>query len=157
MQGREHPRSEREVVSVSEIVWNIGGSELAAGEEIAIEITADGGAQIDEVELIHVATVHGQHGGGKTMVDVVRIAIGGANHGGGLSGGKRACFGTVLGVERAEHVVVRSVFLNDENDVIDLLNAGRRLKLGYGDWGRGKQQKKEDSGATTSGRHDRYS
>jgi hypothetical protein len=73
------------------------------------------------------------------MVDIVRISIGGAAHWDHLSSRKLACFRAIRCVEGAKHVVVGSVFLDKENDVIDFLNSGwpsALLRTGEGNGGK---------------------
>jgi hypothetical protein len=73
------------------------------------------------------------------MVDVVRISIGGAAHWDHLSSRKLACFRAIRCVEGAKHVVVGSVFLDKENNVIDFLNSGgpgALLRTGEGNGGK---------------------
>jgi len=58
------------------------------------------------------------------LLAVVWIAIGGAGHRDRLSRGKSAGFCSILRRICPEHVVERAIFLNDENHVIDFLDAG---------------------------------
>jgi hypothetical protein len=152
MQRGEHPCPQREVPRITEIVGDVGGGELAAGEKVAVEIAAVDVAQVDEVELVHLTTVHGQYRRGETVVDIVGIAVGGAAHRDNLSGGKGAFFCAVGGVKRAEHVVVSAVFFNDEDDMIDFLDAGQHL-LGPSGWDRCQPQENANSGAKTREPH----
>jgi hypothetical protein len=78
------------------------------------------------------------------MVDVVRISIGGAAHWDHLSSRKLACFRAIGCIEGAKHVVVGSVFLDKEDDVIDFLNSGwPRARLRAGEGNGGKKQASE--------------
>src|ERR1700724_3469318 len=81
------------------------------------------------------------------MVDIVRISIGGAAHLDCLSSRKLACFRAIGCIESAKHIVVGSVFLDQEDDVIDFLNSGwPSARLRAGDGNSGKKQASESPG-----------
>src|SRR5262252_323671 len=88
------------------------------------------------------------------MVDVVEVAVGSTAHRDDLSVRKSALFRPELCVKDAEHVVVGAIFFHDEDDVIDLWNAGRSLLLGTTWNDCGKKEKNAESGATARAQHE---
>jgi hypothetical protein len=114
-------------------------------------------AKVDEVELVHLAAVHAQYSSGKTVIDVMGIAVGGPAHRHNLSVGEDALFSAVRRIEGAEHVVVRAVFLDDEDDVINFLNVSRSALPGSSDWDCRKHKEDADFGAKTREPHEGHS
>jgi hypothetical protein len=147
MKRGEHLRSESKVPRVGKVIRDVGRKELAAGEKVTILVAGGEITQVDQIELVHLAIVHGKSGRRPAVVDIVRISIGGAAHWDYLSRRKLARFRAIGCIEGAKHVVVGSVFLDQEDDVIDFLNPGwPSARLRAGDGNSGKKQASESPG-----------
>src|ERR1039458_6968504 len=80
VQRGKHVRAQREIVSISEVVWYLRCAELAASKKVAAVVAACAGSQSDEIELIHPAAIHSQQRGRPFMVNIVFVAVGCSAH-----------------------------------------------------------------------------
>jgi hypothetical protein len=107
--------TEHEIPRVREVIGKILLGVLRVGQQIL--------SARDEVELIHGTPIDGLHRGLVGMVDIVRRDIRGRTERDHRARGQYASRRAVHAGERAEIVVERPVFLDDEDDVLDLEQA----------------------------------
>jgi len=124
---REHIVGQNEVAGIAEIIWDVALLKLRIGEVVAVYVTVCSVAA-DEVELVHRAAVDREMRTHPVMSNVAGCVVGFVKKRNDLASRNFAGSCAVGSRKSAEVTVEAAILFNDEDDMLDESQAGRRRR-----------------------------